>query len=634
MRNYIYIFALIYSINIAQPVDTLAPTVPADFAGYSYEFHYDLVWRSNSESDIAGYKLYKWNGSEFAYYTSITKDKNYSSFYIGQTGISHQYKLSTYDNSNNESALTEAVTVETKLMNDDEFLDMIQRAVFRYFWNYADPTSGLTRERYNPTSPDYTCTIGGSGFGVMAILVGIERGFISRDEGRERISKIVKFLYEKADRFHGALPHWINGTTGKVIPFGQYDDGGDLVETAFMIQGLLAARQYFDGSDSIETGIRETITNLWHEVEWDWYKRSTYSKHLYWHWSPNYNWQLNHKIEGWNEALIVYLLAVASPTHPVSASLYHEGWAGSNYTSNSEIYSYRLYVGKPYGGPLFFAHYSFLGFDPREKKDAYANYFIHNRNHTLIHREYAIANPKHFTGYNENCWGLTASYSIPSTWYTAHEPIYNDNGTIAPTAGISSIAYAPDESIQLIKYFYREYKNKLWGEYGFKDAFNLTYQSVGVSGEWFSDGYLAIDQGPIINMIENYRSGLLWNKFMSNPEIQPALDSIGFVEDSTTPVHESISPNEFIVYPNYPNPFNPLTKIKFYISETTPIKIDIFDILGEKVITLKEDTLNRGFYEVVWGGNDFQGREAASGVYIFSVKTKNYIQTRKMILIR
>lgn len=400
-------------------------------------------------------------------------------------------------------------------LTDDELLTKIQEATFRYFWDFAHPVSGLARERN--TSGDVVTT-GGSGFGVMAILVGIERGFISREEGIERLETIIGFLKNTADRFHGVWPHWLNGTTGKTIPFSTKDNGADLVETAFMAQGLIAVRQYLNPDHSTEKNLIDEINTLLDEIEWNWFTRDGQDV-LYWHWSPDYGWDMNMPIRGYNEALIVYVLAASSKNYAIKADVYHKGWATSGSIKNgNEYYGYLLPVGYDFGGPLFFAHYSFLGLDPRQLSDAYADYWTQNRNHTLINRAYCISNPAQYVGYSSASWGLTAS-DTPNG-YSAHSPT-NDRGTITPTAAISSLPYTPEESLEAIRHFYYVLGDKLWGEYGFYDAFNP-------SQSWWASSYLAIDQGPIVVMIENYRTALIWNLFMSAPEVKNALDVLGF----------------------------------------------------------------------------------------------------------
>lgn len=620
INKIILILYLFISLETFAKVDTIPPLTPQNVKAFGYENHIDLCWWNNDEPDLAGYKVYRKVSGQFYFYTNVSKEKSY--LMLSNLGLnnSQTFKVSAYDSSGNESPLSDSVVATTHLISDEEFLDMTQRATFRYFWDYAHPVSGLARERLGSGE---TVTIGGSGFGIMAILVGVERGFTSRELAKKRIIKILTFLTNKAQRFHGAYSHWLNGTTGQVIPFSQYDDGGDLVETSFLFQGLLAARQYFDGTDSTEIQIRNLITNIWETVEWDWYRRSPYSNYLYWHWSPNYGWQLNFKLIGYNETMITYLLAIASPTHSVPANLYYNGWASSSgYFINQTYYGYKLWVGDPYGGPLFFAHYSFLGFDPRNKRDNYCNYFFNNKHHTLINRAYCIANPLNKVGYNEDTWGLTA---CDNPWgYSAHEPFVNDNGTIAPTAAISSMPYTPNESISALKNFYRSFYSGLWGEYGFKDAFNL-------GANWFANSYLAIDQGPIIVMIENYRSQLLWNKFMANPEIQPMLDAIGFIPDTTTTVEDiNYSPDGFQLYQNYPNPFNPGTTISWQSPVGSRQIIKLYNSLGEEIDTIVDGYYEAGKHSTLYIINS----TLPSGVYFYQLKSGDFIQTRKMILMK
>lgn len=398
-------------------------------------------------------------------------------------------------------------------ITDEELLDLVQRQTFKYFWDFGHPSCGLARERN--TSGDYV-TIGGSGFGVMALIVGMERQYISRAEGLGRMDKILNFL-ETCDRFHGAWPHWLNGATGKTVPFGQSDDGGDLVETSFMIHGLLAMREYLDANDAVEGSLVKRINNLWETVEWDWFTKG--EQVLYWHWSPTSFFSLNLQIQGYNETLITYVLAASSTTHAVSEAAYHKGYAGNGSIRNGKKYfGIVLPLGGDFGGPLFFTHYSFLGMDPRNLKDDYADYWMQNVNQSLINMSYCIANPKSYISYSADCWGLTASDN-PSG-YSAHSPT-NDLGVITPTAAISSLPYTPEQSMRAIRHFYYRLGDKLWGPYGFYDAFN-------VSSSWWANSYIAIDQGPIVVMIENYRSGLLWGLFMKAPEVRAGLTKLGF----------------------------------------------------------------------------------------------------------
>jgi hypothetical protein len=401
---------------------------------------------------------------------------------------------------------------------DAALLDRVQRQTFRYFWDFGHPVSGLARDRTNSRRPagDDVVTSGGSGFGVMAILVAAERGWVSRAEALDRLLTIVRFLGD-AERFHGVFPHFLHGATGAAVPFGPKDDGADLVETAFLIQGLLAARQYFQQPDDAEAELRLRIDRLWHEVDWAWHTQG--ADVLYWHWSPTHGWAMHHEIRGWNECLITYLLAAASPTHRIEPRVYHEGWAtGANFRNGRTFHGIELPLGRDFGGPLFFTHYSFLGLDPRGLSDRYADYWVQNRNHVLINRAHCIANPHGFAGYGERCWGLTASDSVKG--YAAHAPD-RDKGVIAPTAALASMPYTPEASLEVLRHLHDDLGTRLWGPYGFRDAFSE-------SADWVADSFLAIDQGPIVIMIENHRTGLLWNLFMSCPEVLDGLRRLGF----------------------------------------------------------------------------------------------------------
>ncbi len=402
------------------------------------------------------------------------------------------------------------------LLSDNALLDLVQQQTFKYFWDFAHPVSGLARERSN--GDNEVITSGGSGFGIMAIVTGISKNFITRAQGFARMQTIVSFLKNTAQRFHGAYPHWLNGTTGVVIPFSTKDNGADLVETSYLMQGLLTARQFFNGGDPAEAGLRNDINSIWNSVEWNWFRQSNQNV-LYWHWSPNFNWEINFPIKGWNETLIAYVLAAASSSNPIPKIVYDNGWASNGSIKNGAIYfGIPLPLGPAYGGPLFFEHYSFLGINPTGLNDVYANYQTQTINHTKINYEYCKANPKGYYGYSNLCWGLTAS-DIPAG-YTASSPT-NDVGVIAPTAALSSFPYTPAESMQALKFFYYKLGDKIWGQYGFKDAFSL-------HETWFADSYLAIDEGPIVVMIENYRTGLLWNLFTSCPEIKTGMKNLGF----------------------------------------------------------------------------------------------------------
>ena len=489
-----------------------------------YDRHVELQWPHHPEA--SSYQiLVSTDGEEYTERATV-EDTIYMDFVndLGEN-LSLSYKVVALDGSKQETTVGSA-EVNTKNFSNDELLDMVQYYTFRYFWEGAEPNSGLGRERIHmdgvyPQNDENVITTGGSGFGIFGILAGIEREWITRQEGADRFEKIVNFLAE-ADRFHGVWPHWLHGDTGKVKPFGNDDDGGDLVEAAFLMQGLIAVREYYKDGNEQEKEIAEKIDQLWREMEWDWYTKGGEDV-LYWHWSPNHEWKMNFKLEGYNECLITYVLAAASPTHTIPADAYHKGWArNGDITSYNEAFGYPLILShngaQEYGGPLFWAHYSYIGLNPKGLKDQYADYWELNRNHTLINRAWCIENEHGYEGYGEDLWGLTASYTVDG--YNAHHP-KNDLGVVTPTAALSSFPYTPEESLKVIKNLYYNYGEKVFGRYGFYDALSVEH-------DYFPERYLAIDQGPIVAMIENHRSGVGWNLFMGAPEIQEGLKKLGF----------------------------------------------------------------------------------------------------------
>jgi hypothetical protein len=404
---------------------------------------------------------------------------------------------------------------------DEALIEAVQRRTFTYFWDGADAASGLALDRRwldgVADRTDDKVAVGGSGFGVMALIVATERGWVTRDAALTRLRRMLDALL-RATRYHGAFPHFLDGASGATIPMTPTDDAADLVETSFLVMGLLCARQYFSEDTAVARRLRDDIDALWRDVEWNWFTRGGRDV-LYWHWSPNNGWAMNHEVRGWNECLVTYLLAVAAPRHAVDPRVYQRGFAaGNGFLNGRSYYGIELPLGMPYGGPLFFTHYSFCCLDPRGLKDRHADYWDLNCRHVRINRAHCIANPHRHAGYGEACWGLTASDDPDG--YLAHAP-GTDNGTISPTAALASLPYAPAEVMQVLRHFLTAHGARLWQKYGFIDAF---CERRG----WFAKTFLAIDQGPIVVMMENHRTGLLWNLFMSAPEVQAGLRSLDF----------------------------------------------------------------------------------------------------------
>lgn len=510
---------------------------PSSLTATGAERHIDLAWKQ-TDGGVLSYRIYRSaDGKKFSPLGTQPSSMHRYVDYVGAPDIQFSYKVSAVDCDNRESPLSGPATGKTQPLDDDALLDMVQKGCFRYYWEGANAESGMALEVL--PGDDDLVALGGSGFGIIALVVATEREFVSREESADRMLQIVRFL-DKADRFHGVWPHFLNGSTGRVWPlFGKYDNGGDLVETGFLMQGLLTARQYFDGDSAEEREIRATITRMWRGVEWDWYRKTPDGDVLYWHWSPDHAWHISHPLIGWNETMIVYLLAIASPTHPVPASMYYTGWAGQSdravdyrqgwsrttqgdhYQNGNEYYGHKLDVGCGTGGDLFFAQFSYLGFDPRNKRDKYTNYFHNNRQLALINRAYCVDNPRGFKGYGPECWGLSAGIRNGG----GKPQPRSDNGTICASAAVGCMPYTPDESMAVIRHFYRDLGDKVWGVYGFHDGFNETEN-------WFDECYMGLNQAQIVVGIENHRTGLPWRLFMSNPEIQPMLDAIGFEGDS------------------------------------------------------------------------------------------------------
>lgn len=549
-----------------------APAAPRDLSAKGYERHVALHWvapdppasgtvngtpsnssrdgESRPQAEFERYIIYRSeDGKTFKPIGMQVRGITRYTDFTGLGGKNLYYRVSASDVQYRESPMSEVVSAATrtadKPFTDDELLTMLQEEAFLYYWEGAHPDSGTTLE--NIPGDDRIVATGASGFGIMALIVGVDRGFISREQGLERMLKIVAFL-EKAPRYHGVWSHFMDGHTGQTLPvFDMVDDGGDLVETAFLMEGLLAARQYFTnqavpgkeeraGANSSKGAeLFSRITKLWQEVEWDWYANSPDKQALYWHWSPDFSWHISNRLTGFNEAMIVYLLAMASPSHPISPDLYYTGWAnqkraaigstaddprpGDRYTNGKSYFGIKLDVGWGSGGPLFFTHYSYMGFDPHAATDRFTNYFENNRNTTRVNLAYCIANPKHFESYSAESWGLTASDG-PDGYNPGAPDQHDDRGLIAPTGALSSFPYTPKASMAALKHFYRDEGSWLWGIYGPRDAF------MG-EANWVSPIYMGLNQAPIAVMIENYRTGLIWKLFMSNPEIASMLAKAG-----------------------------------------------------------------------------------------------------------
>lgn len=483
----------------------------------------DLAWENQGEG--LHYQIERAVSADgpFASLEHITPTVHLFSDYIGEAGITRYYRVRSLDPKTKATGEWSAVVSATSTAFDQEgFLTEVQEAGFRYFYNYAYPGSNLPREgikAQDSWDPEAISAVS-TGMYFFNIAVGIERAFINRDEGAQHVSIALDFLAGPTQRFFGAFPHWIDGNTGEVREFSATDNGADMVETAIIAQGLLFAREYFNKDTSLETHIRATADELWKAIEWDKFIKQPENV-MIWHWSPDHGFS-DLPIVGFHEGEICYILGIASPTFPISTDTYWDGWVGQNpeYFNPRTVPGVdaplKLTLGWDYGKPMFAMHYSYMGLDPRKVPLLDGNKFNEFTRQTEANRQYALLNADQWKGY-DTYWGLTAS--LTPEGYRAHTPVTDDNGTIAPTAALSSIAYLPEPVIQLMADMYLKQGKKLWGPFGFYDAFNPTH-------DWVANGYIGIDVGPIAPMIENYRSGKLWDTFMQAPEIQPALEQI------------------------------------------------------------------------------------------------------------
>lgn len=510
--------------------------VPTDLKAVGYDRHVEVEWNAKESPTVARYVIYRsLDGDDFRPVGIQLPGIFRYSDYLGKPGVKAYYRVAASDWNYQASLQPVVVSATTHELNDDELLTMVQRACFHYYWDGADPYSGMTRE--NIPGDERMVATGASGFGIMALIVGVDRKFITREQGIERLTKIVTFL-EHAQRYHGVWSHFMDGSNGHTMDvFGMFDNGGDLVETSFLMEGLLSARQYFRGSSEPEQELYRRITNLWEGVEWNWYREASTSDFLFWHWSPQWGFGIHHPLIGFNEVMITYLLGIASPTHNVPADMYYAGWAsqseiaihyregwsgskdGDHYRNGNTYYGIKLDVGVGTGGPLFFTHYSYMGMDPHAIHDRYtASYFDNNRNIALINRAYCIANPKHYAGYGPDAWGLTANDGPEG--YVPHAPdAEHDEGTLTPTGALASFPYTPEASMAALKHYYRDLGAQMWDIYGPRDGYNA-------GANWIAPVYVGLNQAPIVVMIENYRTGLVWKNFMANPEIKTMLERL------------------------------------------------------------------------------------------------------------
>jgi hypothetical protein len=611
--------------------DAQPPAAPQNLRATSYDRLIELDWDDNTETDLFDYQVYRATNAAGPF-TRLSSDAVRASYHFDTpviNGTIYYYKVTALDSSLNESGFSNTVTVTPMPKPAAELLDLEQRAAFYFFWYASNPNTGVSLDRM--TNPTLGAT-GSTGFALTTYPIAVERGWITRAQAAERTLKVLRFYRDRADRFHGFYPHFLNSATGRVIELFSKDNGADVVESAYFFAGALTCRQYFTAGDAVETEIRQIATGLYNAADWQFLRRNTAGdtlQNLSWWWSPTYGFQNGGRVTGFNEAMIVYLLALGSPTHAVPATTYHQGWA-STYRRNRFQFGMMLPV-ESLSSSLFTYQYTHCWVDYRNKRDAYANYFDNSRIATLINRQYCISQSGAY-GYSDSLWGLTACDGPgfpPFRGYEARGPFQFDDGTIAPTAALASMPFTPEESLAALVYMYNHHRDGLWGPYGFKDAFNIT-----ANPDWFDPDYIGIDQGPIVIMIENYRSQLIWNLFMRNAEIQEALKKAGYV---TTAVEEKTGealPRRFVLEQNFPNPFNAGTSLRYALPKAGAVYLAIYDLNGKLVRVLIDQAETAGEHVINWDGRDQHGEVSASGVYFARLTQEGQTAVQKLILLR
>ena len=392
-------------------------------------------------------------------------------------------------------------------LGDNQLLDLVQRAAFEYFVHESNTANGLVKDFCRVKTKDKMpmTSTAATGFGLASLCVGASRGWISDDVAKTRILATMKFFRNDAESEHGFFYHFLDGETGR-----RWDESElSSVDTALLLAGMLTAAHYYPGTQ-IETLAQEIYKN----VDWQWMMAG--GRTLCMGWKPEEGF-LNVRWADYCELMIIYLLALGSPTHPIPADAWYQWGRMLNQFENEK------FIACP---PLFTHQYSHTFVDFRGMRDEEANYFTNSILATQANRKWCVANAKKFQTYREGFWGLTACDG-PSGYMAYGAPYGVDDGTVAPTAAISSIVFTPQESLSAIRLMLEKLGPKVWGRYGFIDAFNLEQK-------WFSNKYLGIDLGPMVLMIENHRTGLIWKTFMKEPAIQKAMDAAKFKKDQTS----------------------------------------------------------------------------------------------------
>jgi len=516
---------------------------------------------------------------------------------------------------------------------DGVVLDSLQYTAFRYFWDEANPSNGLIRDRSTSGSP---CSIASTGFGLSAICIAADHGWVTRDAARTRVLTTLQTFWNGPQGsatsgvigYKGLYYHFLDMNTALRFMPSTWDPELSTIDTALLFAGMLDAREYFNGVHPNEVLIRALADSIYRRADWDFMRNSTPGIGM--GWKPSTGFQNFGKWTGYNEAMILYVLAIGSPTHPVPGTDWNVWTSNYNWSSPFplQLPAYATFA------PLFGHQYSHCWIDFRYTQDAYmrgkgSTYFQNSRLATLAQIEYARINGLiHSRDESDSLWGFTASdgpvYS-GHFGYDAHgAPNGFDDGTITPTAPISSLPFAADSVWPCIRNLYTNYRvAPLWGKYGFTDAFNP------VSHPWVDTDWLGIDQGPIVMMIENYRTGAVWPRFMGNADVQRGMLLAGFQSFPAGVGEPVVHAGANALFDAQPTPFHGSTTIRFRLAQPGRVRLEVFDLLGRKVATLVDEPRAAGEHSAT-----LDGTPLAAGIYHVRLDVNGERLMKKAVLLQ